>query len=168
MPPSIAPAAAIRHAFVALLFARRYDAIRVGDVIAAAGVSRSTFYNHFAGKDDVLLAVIEPVLAPLADAAAGQGDPARLTAVLDHVWAERATGRLIFGRALRPRLQRRLAAMIEARLAPPHAIPPLLAATGLAARQLAMIELWIAGAAPSKSGLLAEALMVSIVQAESA
>src|SRR5690606_14101182 len=108
---------AIRHAFVALLFARRYDAIRVGDVIAAAGVSRSTFYNHFAGKDDVLLAVIEPVLAPLADAAAGQGDPTRLTAVLDHVWAERATGRLIFGRALRPRLQRRLAAMIEARLA---------------------------------------------------
>jgi AcrR family transcriptional regulator len=38
---------AIFDAFIGLIFARRYAAIRTADVIEAAGIGRSTFYEQF-------------------------------------------------------------------------------------------------------------------------
>jgi AcrR family transcriptional regulator len=35
------------------------DAPRVSDIVAAAGVSNKAFYRYFAGKDDLMLAVME-------------------------------------------------------------------------------------------------------------
>lgn len=35
------------------------DAPRVGDIVAEAGSSKKAFYRYFAGKDDLLLAVLE-------------------------------------------------------------------------------------------------------------
>ncbi|OYW34904.1 MAG: hypothetical protein B7Z42_16035, partial [Brevundimonas sp. 12-68-7] len=61
---------AIFEAFTRLMFARRYSAIRTTDLIEAAGVGRSTFYEHFRNKDDVLVWAIDPVFEPLADAGA--------------------------------------------------------------------------------------------------
>jgi AcrR family transcriptional regulator len=46
------------------LFASRgYDDVRVEDVARAAGVSRATFYNHFAERDEVLGALFRRLLA---------------------------------------------------------------------------------------------------------
>lgn len=44
---------AIRQAFLTLIAARGYDAVGVKAICARAGVSRTTFYAHFAGKDDL-------------------------------------------------------------------------------------------------------------------
>jgi AcrR family transcriptional regulator len=150
---------AIQQAFVALLFHRRYGAIRVGEIIALAGIGRSTFYIHFRSKDEVLLAAIEPILAALADGATGRTGVGALSQVLAHVWEQRAMGRLVFTPELLPRLQRKLASMIEERRAPDDTLPAAIVATGLAARQLAMLQLWVTGGAPSPVEALARAMM---------
>lgn len=138
---------AVFGAFTRLLFDRRYDSIRTAQLIAEADIGRSTFYEHFRNKDDVLVALIDPIFAPLADAAAGCGNLLRLRIMLDHVWEQRALGRVIFDPARQPRLQRKLAAMIDERLgeaAPAH-VPRELVVAAAAAAQLAMLRMWLAG-----------------------
>lgn len=149
---------AISDAFIGLIFSRRYGAIRTSDVIESAGVGRSTFYEHFRNKDEVLVAVIEPLFAPLADAAAGRGDLFALRLVLDHLWTQRAAGRVLFEPPLAAKLQRKLAAMIETRLpasTEANGPPPSLIAMGAAASRLAMLRMWLIGEASCPSEALA-------------
>jgi AcrR family transcriptional regulator len=135
------------RAFVRLVFDRRYDEIRTADLIVEAGIGRSTFYEHFRGKEDVLLAAIEPILLPLANAASGRAGPSVLCWMLEHLWERRALGRIILDSSAGPKLRQRLAAMIEARLEiagygpPPLALPAMAAAAG----QLAILRMWVAG-----------------------
>ena len=152
---------AISDAFVGLLFSRRHSAIRTADVIEAAGVGRSTFYEHFRNKDDVLVAVIEPLFTPLADAAAGRGQFGSVQFMLDHVWEQRANARLLFEPPLGAKLQRKLAAMIETRLpvSQPGSPPASLVATGSAAGILAMLRMWLAGEVACPSETLARRLV---------
>lgn len=137
---------AILDAFVGLVFERRYDAIRTVDLIAAAEVGRATFYEHFRGKEAVLVEVMTPILLPLANAATGRANAAMVRSTLDHIWERRSVGRLILGGAVQNRLQRRLAAMIALRL--PDTVegaPKELVAGAVAAAQLTMLRMWIGG-----------------------
>ncbi|QNA86278.1 TetR/AcrR family transcriptional regulator [Sphingomonas sp. So64.6b] len=157
---------AIVGAFTRLLFTRRYETIRTAQLIAEADIGRSTFYEHFRSKDDVLVAVIDPIFEPLADAAAGRGNMARLRLMLDHMWQQRALGRVIFDPGRLPRLQRKLAAMIDERLdggildggISAH-VPHALIATAAAAGQLAMLRMWLAGEVACPVATLAQHLM---------
>lgn len=144
---------AILHAFVQLVFSRRYDAIRVVDLIAAAGVGRSTFYEHFRGKDDVLIAATEPILRTLANAALGRTSEAQLRAMLGHVWEQRGFARRILDGRTGRQLQDRLAAMIAVRLEADGTVA--IAANGAAAAQLTMLRLWVTGAIPCSPAALA-------------
>ena len=152
---------AISDAFIGLLFSRRYGAIRTADVIEAAGVGRSTFYEHFRNKDEVLVAVIEPLFNPLADVAAGRGTLGSVQFMLDHVWEQRAAGRMLFEPPLAIKLQRKLAAMIEARLPETEEDTPprVLVAMGSAAAILAMLRMWLAGEVACSSEALARRLL---------
>jgi AcrR family transcriptional regulator len=152
---------AITDALIGLMLSRRYAAIRTTDLIQAADVGRSTFYEHFRSKDEVLVAVVEPILAPLARAAAGRGNTARLRAMLDHLWERRALARHLFEPPLLARLQRRLAAMIEslAESRGDEMVPASLAARGAAARQLVMLHTWLVGEVSCRSDALAKALV---------
>lgn len=152
---------AVFGAFVRLAFDRRYSAIRTADLIAEAGIGRSTFYEHFRGKDDVLIAVIDPIFVPLAEAVAGRGNLWHLRAMLEHVWEQRALGRILFEGRLLLKLQRKLAGMIEARLdaGTPDTIPPAMIAMAAATAQLAMLRMWLAGEAPCPAAALARHLM---------
>ncbi|WP_395945568.1 TetR/AcrR family transcriptional regulator [Brevundimonas sp.] len=154
--------AAIFDALIRLIFSQRYDAIRTADVIEAAGVGRSTFYEHFRNKDDVLVAVIDPVFTPLAAAAAGRGARAALKAMLDHIWPQRALARVLFEPPVLTKLQRKLAGMIEARL--PESVdgpPTALIAMGAAAGQLAMLRMWLVGEASCSAEVFAEHLLTT-------
>lgn len=145
---SLRTRAAIFEALMKLVFSRRYEAIRTADVIAIAGVGRSTFYEHFRNKDDVLVAVIDPLLTPLAAAATGRGSLAALKTMLEHVWLQRALARVLFEPPVLAKLQRKLAGMIEARLPQSaHRLPNALMAMGAAAGQLAMLRMWLVGEA---------------------
>lgn len=154
--------AAIFDALIRLIFSGRYDAIRTVDVIKEAGVGRSTFYEHFRNKDDVLVAVIDPIFIPLAAAASGRGSRAALVSMLDHVWTQRALARALFDPPVLGRLQRKLAGMIEARL-PPRAngAPRALVATGAAAGQLAILRMWLVGEASCTADALAQYLLAT-------
>jgi AcrR family transcriptional regulator len=144
----------ILDAFVGLVLDRRYDKITASDLIAASGVGRSTFYEHFRGKDEVLLAAMEPLLLTLANAALGRASTAQVQAMLDHVWEQRAFGRVILNSRAALRVQRRLADLIGARLAD-GTVPPAMQAMSAAAGQLAMLRMWLAGEVSCPSDSLA-------------
>lgn len=139
---------AIVGALIERVFRQRYDAIRTGELIAAAGVGRSTFYAHFRSKDAVLLAAMEPILLPLANAAAGRASAAQVRSTLAHVWEQRSLARVILGSAASVKLQRRLAAIIgEAIERRDGAAPPAMLAVAAAAAQLTMLRMWAGGEA---------------------
>ena len=137
---------AIFDAFRDLVLSRRYDEIRVGDVIEGANVGKSTFYEHFTNKDDVLLSSMEPLFEVLADAATGDVVRERLFFVLSHFWDQRAMARVIFGPDFYFKLARKLAEMIETRLVKSDAgVPSRLVAVERANAQLSAIRAWLAG-----------------------
>lgn len=150
---------AVFDAFTRLIFSQRYSAIRTSDPIEAAGVGRSTFYEHFRNKDDVMVWAIDPIFEPLAEAAAGRGNAARVRFVVDHVWERRALARVMFEPPLAPKMHRKLAAMIEARLgAGEEGVPPAMIAAASAAAQLALLRVWLSGEAACDPGVLAKRL----------
>ena len=71
----------ILTAFRELVLTEHYSEIRTCDVIARAGVARSTFYACFRDKNHLLLESMGPILAVLADASSVTQSPAS-TAVL--------------------------------------------------------------------------------------
>ncbi|WP_396593564.1 TetR/AcrR family transcriptional regulator [Brevundimonas sp. R86498] len=148
---------AVFDAFMRLIFTHRYSAIRTSDLIEAAGVGRSTFYEHFRNKDEVLVWAIDPIFAPLAEAAAGRASLPRLRFVVDHLWERRALARVMFEPPLAGKLQRKLAAMIEARLGERTAdsLPTAMIAAASAAAQLALLRVWLSGEAACDPGALA-------------
>ncbi len=69
---------AIREALVALMMQKGYEAIIVEDILERADVGRSTFYAHFADKEDVLRSGIEAFRQGL--------EQHRMTAASDTHW----------------------------------------------------------------------------------
>ncbi len=138
---------AIFEAFKTLVLSRRYDEIRVADIIEEADVGRSTFYDHFTGKDDVLLSSIEVLFDVLADTVTQRVARERVFFVLSHFWDQRALSRMIFGHDLFFKLARKLAGMMEERLIADGATPEAarIHATEAAMAQLGLIKSWSAG-----------------------
>ena len=79
---------AIHRAFAALALQRGYEAIRVDDICSQAGVGRSTFYAHYAGKDDLLRRVFDHLRHALT--AARSERPAGSPAWVDTLFAHAA------------------------------------------------------------------------------
>lgn len=146
---------AILAAFTALALNRRYDAIRTAELIAAAGVGRSTFYEHFRNKGEVLVAAVEPILFTFANAALGRVSQVQLRITLDHVWQQRWIARTLFEGRTGDKLQRRLAGLIEARIDQ----PATMAAMAVAAAQLTMLRLWVSGAVACPAAELASRMI---------
>ncbi|MDB5691028.1 MAG: hypothetical protein JWO81_91 [Alphaproteobacteria bacterium] len=139
---------AINSAFVALVIETRYDGIRVADIVARAGIGRSTFYEHYRGKDDLLHQSMEWLLALVADAVVPGSDEAALRSAVDHFWGNRRLARAVMAHPLGIAVRRALAALIETRLAASGAGDPDLIrarAIQIAAAQLALLEGWTKG-----------------------
>ena len=149
---------AILAAFRQLALERRYDGIRVTDLIAGAGIGRATFYEHFRGKDDVLLAAMERLLQPMARAATGRPVEAHLRVTLEHVWQQRAVGRIVLDSSAGKKLQRRLADMIAAGL-DDGPVPASMRGAAIAAALLAMLRMWLGGGASCPAAVLARQMM---------
>lgn len=157
---------ALLGAFVQLMFeGRRYDRITIADLIERAGVGRSTFYEHYRNKDEVLAETIRYPFAPLASAVDIDADVARLRGVLAHFVENRVHARVIFAGAMRARISRILASMIEDRLrirakgngiANPASLG--IAAVAIADGQLAAIVSWLGGETIRDEAPLAQTL----------
>lgn len=112
-------------ALVALMHEKSFEKITVQDVLARAGVGRSTFYVHYRDKDDLFLSDVEDFLGRVSSALNRQGaGPERLLPVQEfftHIREARefhavlvksgkvsdvwALARALFARSIEERLQ---------------------------------------------------------------
>ena len=142
-----------------------FEDLRVGEVAARAGVSRSTLYQHFAGVDGLLAGSIAGLFSVLVETLSA-GDPApELKRLLDHFWEHRTLGRSLFSAAMRRRSIAVLVTLMEAKLKSlglarrgQLILPARLAAVQLAEIMLAPIIAWLAGESRCTSQALACAL----------
>lgn len=150
---------AILHAFVELIFSDGFENISVQAIVAKAGIARSTFYEHFSSKEDVLRASMAKFFEEFAQCVSGEDKPSELVHVLAHFWQNRRLTDAIFAGAPRRILGLSLSEMIEARLRDRKLLlPHRLAAIQLAESQLALVENWLRGRAFAHVEDLAEAL----------
>lgn len=153
----------IMSAFTGLVFAKGFENVSVREVVAAANVARSTFYEHFSGKEDVLRACMSRFFAVIAECVPSDTVPGELNRVLDHLWENRRLTDAIFSGAPRVILARALGEMVEAHLrdmnkGAPLALSYRLAAIHLAEGQLGLVENWMRGRAYCEVTELAQAL----------
>lgn len=93
---------ALNEALVALVTERGWDGFTVQDLCDRADVGRSTFYMHFADKEDVLKGGFEEFRRGVQQATAAQRSPAQpfafARAMIDHTWEQRHAFRALLGR----------------------------------------------------------------------
>ncbi len=157
--------AALVGAFVHLVLDRRYDQITVADIVERAGVGRSTFYEHYDNKDELLVEGLMGPFATLADTVCGLADAERLTQTVEHFWENRRIGNILFAGPTRQLVTRTLANAIEQRLnetrarcSAPSDLPRSLAAAYLAAAQIGLLSEWLSGQSSCSVAIVAEAL----------
>lgn len=150
---------ALIQAFNDLVLHRRQRDIRVADVVAQAEVGRSTFYEHYGSIERLYLEALKRPFEALADAAAGQGDEAALTFILEHFWDQRHRARSRLTGAAGEKAQQLLVEMVEERIAGQAlSVPTRLAAQQLAGAALAPVRSWLLGEAPCRADGLAASI----------
>ncbi len=142
---------ALVRAFNDLFMERGYEGFGIAEIADRANVARSTFYQHFNGKDDVLASAASGIFRLLADTVRSPDLDPRLATVLEHFWQVRIQARALLGNVGKGAVVKVFASLIEANLleqivgATPPAIPVRLAAIQLATGQLALIHEWLFG-----------------------
>lgn len=144
---------ALLDAFNVLVLDRRYEEIRVSDIIERADVGRSTFYEHY-------LDALRAPLGVLADAIAGQGETGPLVWLMEHFWQNRARARTLLSGPQRPGTTRLTADLIEERLATGGEVRPAqrLAAIHLAEGHLGLLRAWVQGEVTASPAELARVI----------
>ncbi|HEX3467380.1 MAG TPA: helix-turn-helix domain-containing protein [Candidatus Elarobacter sp.] len=156
---------ALQRAFGQLLLARGYAAVTVREVIERAGVGRSTFYEHFESKEDVLRQSMRPLLGILA-AVVDDGAPlAAVEQIVAHFHDNRRIVRALSAGPARAVITTFLAELIEERLDASRArmlapsIPMRLIAAQLAGSQLALLDAWLAAPQATPAAAVAQAIV---------
>lgn len=149
----------IINAFSRLVLAKRRLKPRITDVLAEAGVARSTFYQHFEGRDSLLIEATRGPLGVIADAAAGKVDEERLCALLDHFRENRRGSIELLDGPLRARIVRALAEAIGVRLDDATREPSF--DLHLADMLIGFMRLWLTGETRQTSRELARMMMRS-------
>lgn len=151
-----------------LLLERGYDGFAVRDIVERANVGRSTFYEHFEGKDEIFRESLALPVEGLAASTCEPGGLERLEATLLHFAGNRGLIVATLGGSARRLMSQVLSEHIAAYLtAPLHterrsfSIPVQLAADHLADAQLGLIESWFANEMPCDAASLARALRAS-------
>lgn len=154
---------ALLQAFVGLVVERPYRTITIAEIAERADVGRSTFYEHFGGKDEILLKSMDWMFAILGDAASAEPDRARLEGLVRHYWDNRKLARIVLAPPIEPKLRRALAAALEARLVGLEPLSRRIAAVRIAAGQLGLLEAWIKGEVAAEPARIAEALIAASI-----
>lgn len=163
---------ALVDSFSHLVQERSYDRIRVGDVVRDADVGRSTFYQHYSGKEDLLLESMGGILDVLAGVCLDESDAGALERILSHFWQNRTLARELFSGPpsahVLPRITGELARRIELGIqeslgasGTTPAIAPRLIAIQTSEAQLAVIKAWLSGRGSATPGELARAMTAS-------
>ena len=153
---------ALLGAFNALFFERSYDRITVGAIVRHAGVGRSTFYEHYVDKEDLLSASIRAPLAGLAATVDRGNDAGGARRAISHFWQNRTQARFLFAGGARAPITRVLASMIAERLdarAPgANRRSTQLAAVAIAESHVGTVAAWLRGEIEASANDVADAL----------
>jgi len=160
---------ALLSAFRDLIMDKLYDELTVADIVGRANVGRSTFYEHFSGKDGLLAASIAAPFSALADTVGVNDNVPQLVELLEHFWAQRRLARELLVGAIRERSVRVLVGQIERRLRIELGLksvlilPTRLVAVQMAEMLLAPIVAWLIGESRCNATTLAVGLRRSTV-----
>lgn len=155
---------AIFSAFLELLFDRPYGQVTIAAIVDRANVGRSTFYEHFTGKDDLLRRGLAGPLSIIAASVKPDARPGDLIDTLKHFRENQRIARVLLQTAARQSFTRVLAAEIETALEglrPLSRMPSSLVAAQIGAALQAILEPWILGQVPATAETLAEALCLT-------
>jgi len=95
--------ALLHEALIGLMAEKDYGAITIADILKRADVARSSFYEHFRDKDDLLFGSFQDVIDDLpgdffASSSTGpSGEPQLGLLLFEHVAANKALARAMFG-----------------------------------------------------------------------
>lgn len=133
--------ARLHQALVALILERGWDRVSVQEVCARAGVGRSTFYVHFADKEDLLIGGLDDV----RDALRRQCRPGTppfgfLRGLMAHADESRRMFRAVIGKKSGLAVQRRFRQVVL------ELVGEDLAAMGVAEPRRQLTERYLAGA----------------------
>jgi AcrR family transcriptional regulator len=156
------------HAFVELVLSEPYDTIQVRHIIDKADVGRSTFYEHFKSKDDLLAQSLDTPMQTLALACEGDKHADALQAILSHFWENRAFARQIFSGPAKDKviavLSNHISEIIEQHLNEYQAnsiLPIHMHANQIALAQLGLLIPWLTEVSGASLIQLTEALTIS-------
>jgi AcrR family transcriptional regulator len=147
----------LREALVALILERGWDATSVREVCARADVGRSTFYAHFADKEELLLSGFDGLRLELA--ASGPEPFAFVEKLLEHAEGHRRLYRALLGKraalAVQQRFRELLLEMVERSLSALREDRRGTATHALTGALFELVRWWLDG----RSGLTTEALV---------
>ena len=158
---------ALSGAFITLVLERGYAAVTVDDVVARANVGRSTLYAHFGGLEGLLRHSLAGPSARLADLVDQPVTVEALAPLLSHFWDQRKRNKAFFTPPVRGLWVRRLAEMIEPRLAglasaqarPAPSLAWSFIALQIAEAQVMLVANWLALRPMTPPAVIAEALI---------
>lgn len=143
---------ALRESFFDLVLTYSYDEIKVSHIIEKANVGRSTFYQHYRSKDDILVVSMSKLLDDLAMSVTPQDNLTVITQLMDHFWENRQFAPKIFSgnarrvvvQALAERIQCQLKQQLKASMQQTP-VPLNIAAHQIAEAQLVPCIDWLLG-----------------------
>lgn len=158
----------LMSAFVELVLTRGYQGLTTSEISRKADVGRSTFYLHYASKEELLKESLKIPSSGMAACVGGDVTPQKLTPLLDHFREQRTVNRVFFSDPIRPIWVRSLAALIEPRLTAAARtggmralIPRSLVALTIAEMQIALVTHWLTGRFSLKPEVVAVALIAN-------
>lgn len=159
---------ALMSAFVELVLSEGYAPLTVDRIAAKANVGRSTFYLHYTGKEDMLKRSLTRPSSFLVSVIGQNAAPGQLIGILNHFAEQRRVNHIFFVEPIRPLWVKRLAEMIEPRLARlvrltrgRPLLPLPLIAMELAEAEIGLIVGWLNAKPVARTEAVAEALIAS-------
>jgi AcrR family transcriptional regulator len=154
--------AALQAAFVQLLLKDGYDELKIGAVAKTANVGRSTLYEHYRTKQDLLRGTLDGPFSILAALVEPDGSLDAVVSLLMHFREHQQVARVLLTWPTRPVLGQALAALILDRLqcvdAGQTSIPLEMTARQIADAQLVLVECWVLGRPVCDMDAIAQAL----------
>lgn len=156
--------ASIIRALNKLLLDDAVHDLSVNAVVEAAGVGRSTFYEHFGNLDALIQAAITPMFDDLASTNLNPGLQNRQQLVLDHLWTKRRLARILLVGRRAEKMTEVLATSYMKALTERSRTPTImtdadrLTATYLAAGTINILRDWLTGRVGSDSKMIASVL----------
>lgn len=155
---------ALVEAFKQLVVKRPYDEIHIADIIAAADVSRSTFYEHFRNKQELLRECLEGIISPLSCVGfEGEIGIAHVTSLMEHFRHAKEVVLAMLNSEFSRLVVRMLSDAIEPKLDRNDVttVPAELAAAQIAESTLGLIRAWLNTSDDVCSEAVAQQLMTS-------